>query len=218
LPGRIIIVLETTVLDRQTHQLINGAAVALHNTQRADTWRQLTLTNGKTYNILEQQQHYALTAGKTGYDTASDTFNTNIVTKSDTMRVTLYISQATLQPGTSFVLQNLYYDLDKSTIRPDAARVLDSLATVLAQHPAVRIELSSHTDSRASYTYNMQLSARRAQAAVAYLVKKGIAPGRLVARGYGETWLVNKCAKGVKCTEAEHQANRRTEVKILEQE
>jgi outer membrane protein OmpA-like peptidoglycan-associated protein len=64
----------------------------------------------------------------------------------------------------------------------------------------------------------MQLSARRARAAVAYLVKKGIAPGRLVARGYGETRLVNKCAKGVKCTEAAHQANRRTEVKILEQE
>ena len=81
----------------------------------------------------------------------------------------------------------------------------------------MKIELSSHTDSRAPDDYNMALSQRRAASAVAYLVSKGITKNRMIAKGYGETRLVNKCANGVPCSEAEHQLNRRTEVKILSQ-
>ena len=117
--------------------------------------------------------------------------------------------------GQSFVLNNIYYDLDKSNIRPDAAIELDKVYVILHDNPTLKIELSSHTDSRASDEYNMALSQRRAASAVAYLVKKGISPGRMVAKGYGETRLLNKCANGVPCTEAEHQLNRRTEITVL---
>jgi len=117
--------------------------------------------------------------------------------------------------GKSYVFNNIYYDLDKSNIRPDAAIELDKLYVILRDNPTLKIELSSHTDSRASDDYNMALSQRRAAAAVAYLVKKGIATERMVAKGYGETQLINKCANGVPCIEAEHQLNRRTEVKVL---
>jgi hypothetical protein len=74
--------------------------------------------------------------------------------------------------------------------------------------------LGSHTDSRASYEYNIELSQKRAEAAVRYITFNGINPMRITAKGYGETMLVNKCADGVPCTEPEHQANRRTEFKI----
>jgi outer membrane protein OmpA-like peptidoglycan-associated protein/tetratricopeptide (TPR) repeat protein len=121
------------------------------------------------------------------------------------------------ETGSSFVLNNIYYDLDKSNIRPDAAVELDKLVMILKEHPTMRIELSSHTDSRAPDAYNMVLSQRRAAAAVAYLVSKGIDKKRMIAKGYGETRLVNKCANEVPCSEAEHQLNRRTEVKILSQ-
>lgn len=117
--------------------------------------------------------------------------------------------------GKSYVFNNIYYDLDKSNIRPDAAAELDKLYVILRDNPTLKIELSSHTDSRASDAYNMALSQRRAASAVAYLVKKGISANRMVAKGYGETQLINKCANGVPCTEAEHQLNRRTEVKVL---
>jgi outer membrane protein OmpA-like peptidoglycan-associated protein/tetratricopeptide (TPR) repeat protein len=117
--------------------------------------------------------------------------------------------------GKKYVFNNIYYDLDKSDIRQDAAIELDKLYIILRDNPSLKIELSSHTDSRASDEYNMALSQRRAASAVAYLVKKGIATGRMVAKGYGETQLINKCANGVQCTEAEHQLNRRTEVKVL---
>ena len=117
--------------------------------------------------------------------------------------------------GKSYVFNNIYYDLDKSNIRPDAAIELDKLYVILHDNPTLKIELSSHTDSRASHNYNMALSQRRAASAVAYLVNKGIDRSRMTAKGYGDTQLLNKCAKGVPCTEAEHQLNRRTEVKVV---
>ncbi|WP_212003787.1 OmpA family protein [Chitinophaga sp. HK235] len=114
-----------------------------------------------------------------------------------------------------FKLDNIYFDLGKSDIRPDAARELDKLVTLLQENPTWEIELGAHTDSRANDAFNLALSQRRAAATVAYLVKKGINAQRLTAKGYGETKLVNRCANGIKCTEAEHLANRRTEFIIL---
>ncbi|HZY36010.1 MAG TPA: OmpA family protein [Mucilaginibacter sp.] len=118
-----------------------------------------------------------------------------------------------LRPG--FVLTTIYYDLDKSNIRPDAALEMDKLVALLKEKPDLKIELSSHTDSRASDQYNMALSQRRAAAAVEYLVQRGISASRLVAKYYGETRLVNQCADGVPCTEQEHQLNRRTEFRVI---
>lgn len=117
--------------------------------------------------------------------------------------------------GEVIVLNTIYYDLDKWNIRPDAAAELDRLALVLAAHPALRIELSSHTDSRASGAYNYELSRKRAASAVRYLVRKGIQADRLIATGYGETRLVNGCDDGARCTKEAHQQNRRTELKVL---
>jgi outer membrane protein OmpA-like peptidoglycan-associated protein/tetratricopeptide (TPR) repeat protein len=114
------------------------------------------------------------------------------------------------------VLENIYYDLDKYNIRDDAAIELDKLVDVLQDNPGIKIELSSHTDSRNTDSYNMTLSQRRAESAVNYIISKGISADRLVAKGYGESRLVNKCKDGVECTEEQHQANRRTEFKVLE--
>jgi len=86
----------------------------------------------------------------------------------------------------------------------------------MRKYPTLKIELSSHTDSRGSDAYNLNLSERRAIAAVNYIIGQGIDKRRLVARGYGETRLINKCSNGVACSDADHQANRRTEVEVLE--
>lgn len=120
-----------------------------------------------------------------------------------------------VQVGKVFVLDNIFYDLNKSDIREDAAIELDKLVLVMTENPNLKIELSSHTDSRGSDPYNMALSSRRAKEAVEYIVSKGISPDRMKAKGYGETKLINKCSNGVDCSKEEHQANRRTEVKIL---
>jgi outer membrane protein OmpA-like peptidoglycan-associated protein len=131
---------------------------------------------------------------------------------------TLTIEMEKLSTGKQFVLEDLFYDLNKYNIRPDAAIVLDKLAKILKDNPSVRIEIGSHTDSRATAEYNLKLSQNRSESVVAYLISKGIDKSRLVAKGYGESQLVNKCADGVPCTEEEHQANRRTVIEILNPE
>ena len=112
-------------------------------------------------------------------------------------------------------IEDIYYDLDKADIRPDASAELDKLVAMLTKYPDMKIEMRSHTDSRATSQYNKRLSADRAKAAINYIASKGIAKRRLRAKGYGESALVNGCADGVDCTEEQHQQNRRTEIKIL---
>ncbi len=109
----------------------------------------------------------------------------------------------------------IYFDLDKYYIRPDAAKELDKIVKVMNKCQNIKIEARSHTDSRASHAYNVTLSQNRAQSTVDYIVTRGILKDRITAKGFGETQLVNKCADGVKCTEAEHQMNRRTEFVIV---
>ena len=110
-----------------------------------------------------------------------------------------------------FKINLIYFDLDKWNIRPDAALDLAKILDVLQENPTMKIDIRSHTDSRASFTYNEKLSDRRAKSTMQWLINKGVAKDRLTAKGYGETQLVNKCADGVQCTEAEHQLNRRSQ-------
>ena len=121
----------------------------------------------------------------------------------------------------SIVLENIYYDLDKWNIRPDAARELDKLVTILIDNPEIKIELSSHTDSRAPADYNDDLSKKRARSAVDYIVSKGVDPGRITAKGYGESILIvsDEVIDGIETEEEKekaHQRNRRTEFKVTE--
>ncbi len=112
-------------------------------------------------------------------------------------------------------LDNIYYDLDKWDIRTDAQPTLNKLAETLAQNPEVKIQLSSHTDCRGIDAYNATLSQKRAESAVNYLISKGIDAARLGSKGYGESQPAVSC-DCKKCTESEHQANRRTTFKVLE--
>jgi len=112
-------------------------------------------------------------------------------------------------------IDNIYYDLDRWEIRPDAAIELNKVVQVLKNHPGIVMELGSHTDSRGRDEYNLSLSQKRARAAVQYILDKGdIDPSRIAAKGYGETSLVNSCRNGVKCSDRSHQENRRTELRI----
>ena len=225
------LVLETTVIDNATKEPIDNAALAFLNTDSDKKWDQLTNTDGKTWHEAENATPYAITATKKGYYSSIIAIDTKNAT-SDTMRVIIPLDNqsgirpkprvyrltdalTTLHEGDRFRINNIHYDFDKDNIRPDAAKILDTLIDILNQYPTMVIELSSHTDSRGSDEYNFNLADRRAKSAVAYLVRHGISRRRLVAKGYGETMLLNGCSNDVPCTEAEHQANRRTEVQIL---
>jgi outer membrane protein OmpA-like peptidoglycan-associated protein len=116
-------------------------------------------------------------------------------------------------------LNPIYFDLDKSNIRPDAAVELDKIVKIMNDNPSMVIELGSHTDCRASKSYNMSLSNRRAKSSANYIKQRITNPSRIYGKGYGESQLVNDCAcEGSvvsDCSDEEHQANRRTEFKIV---
>ncbi len=131
-------------------------------------------------------------------------------------KITLGVAEVGEELGALFDVNPIYYDLDKSNIRPDAAAELDKIVQVLKDNPGVSIELGSHTDARASASYNLKLSQRRADSAVKYIIEHGIEASRIKAKGYGETQLINGCSDGVDCSEEAHQENRRTEFKITD--
>ncbi len=117
-------------------------------------------------------------------------------------------------------LNPIYFDLDKSNIRPDAAIELDKIVVIMNENPEIKIELGSHTDCRASYSYNMRLSDRRAKSSAEYIRARITNPSRIYGKGYGESKLVNDCGcEGdvvSDCSEEEHQLNRRTEFVIVD--
>ena len=189
----------------------------------------LTGRDGKFYFRVYPEENYTLVAEKPDYFTTRATFSTEgkSVPKSElsqlvtnkTFETRVKLDQIELNK--SIVLENIYYDLDKWDIRPDAAKELDKLVALLKDNPEIKIELSSHTDSRASAEYNDELSKKRAKAAVDYIVSKGIDASRLTARGYGESQPIisdEQIAqmKTEEEKEAAYQKNRRTEFKVIE--
>lgn len=114
------------------------------------------------------------------------------------------------------IIESVTYEKGGYNLDEAGTNILDKVISVLKADNSLKIELSSHTDSQGSDQYNLQLSQKRAKAAVDYLVAKGISKDRLTAIGYGETRLLNTCGNGVECTDEQHGINRRTEFKILD--
>lgn len=129
---------------------------------------------------------------------------------------TINANLSMFEEGDVVAIENIYYDYGKCNIRADASRELDKLAIMLKRYKGMRVEIRSHTDSRATTEFNQKVSEGRSQAVKKYLIKRGISGSRLEASGYGESQLLNECADGVECTEEQHSANRRTEFKVIQ--
>jgi outer membrane protein OmpA-like peptidoglycan-associated protein len=161
---------------------------------------------GKTYRIRAEKQDYttkeqAITIsdkdGKTTLDITLEKAFCKVVVGDDL--------------GKCFGIKWIYFDFDKSNIRPEAALDLAKILDVLEEYPNMKIDIRSYTDSRGSSKYNEALSERRAKSTQNWLIKNGVSPDRLTSKGYGESKLVNKCSDGVICTDEEHLQNRRSE-------
>ncbi len=159
----------------------------------------VTLPSGKNYGIAVQRE---------GYLFHSENFN--LPADAEYQEVIKDIPLKKIEIGNAIVLKNIFFDFDKATLRPESFNELDRLVQLLNENPGIRVELSAHTDSKGSDDYNMKLSQKRAESVVNYLVGKGIAMDRLIAKGYGETQPID-----TNDTEEGRQNNRRVEFKIL---
>ena len=178
-----------------------------------------TGNDGSFSFIVYPEEEYYLVGEKENYFNSRVEFNT-LGKTADKAKLKNFITNISFEKNLilekiilnkSIVLENIYYDLDRANIRDDAALELNKLVRILIDNPKISIELSSHTDDRATVEYNLDLSQRRAESAVNYIISKGISKNRLIAKGYGESELIIKNAT----SEEEHQINRRTEFKVI---
>ncbi len=202
-------------VNRKTNEPVAGVEVTLLNTATLAEEKAVTDANGAFFFQLAQQSDYTITGQKEGVFTSVKSASTMGLDRSTDLYVQLTLNVDIIEIGKEIALEDIYFDLNKANIRPDAAKVLDNVVAFMERSPRLEIELTSHTDSRSPDAYNLDLSQRRADSTMRYLVEKGIAPERMTAKGYGETQLTNRCADGVPCSEAEHQQNRRTAFRVL---
>ncbi len=210
--------LQGIAVDKATQLPLEGVKVELLNISTNKLTEIVTGPDGEFKFKLPEESDFSIVGSKDSYFTNTETVSTKGKRISENMFVKLKIEFEKIIINKPIVLENIYYDLDKSDIRPDAAAGLDKLVVIMNDNPGIRIELSSHTDSRSDDHYNDVLSQKRADAAVKYIVAHAVSADRIIAKGYGEHQLINKCANGVECTEEEHQQNRRTEFKVLSME
>jgi peptidoglycan-associated lipoprotein len=207
--------LQGVTVNKATQEPVEGVVVELKNETSGTIEKATSGKDGSFTFKLNSHSDYTVTGHKDEYFTNSEAVTTVGKVKSENMYVKLKLEMEEIVINKPIVLENIYYDFDKWNIRNDAKPGLDKLVQIMKDNPAITIELGSHTDSRADDRYNDRLSQKRAESAVKYIVSNGISRDRISAKGYGETQLVNRCKNGVKCSEAEHQANRRTEFKVV---
>lgn len=204
------------VLSDDTDEPVSGAIISVENNTNGTQHNVVANRNGEYTVALKAYEKYTLNASHKGYlPSESKVFEKNQYDpeKNPTVEHDMYLTK--VKVNEAIRLNNVHYDLNKATIRPDARPELDRLVKYLKDNPTIRVEMSSHTDSRGSAAYNQRLSKQRADAVKAYLVQNGIEASRIISVGYGETKLLNKCKDGVQCSDEEHQVNRRTEMKVI---
>ncbi len=211
------------ITDKETGEILAQAKVSLFD-------EKFQLLNESTSNELGEYKFdvicgkkYYVRAEKSDYESTEK--NIVIPSISGTSQLPLALEKRIKPIGVGTDLAKtlnipiIYFDLDKSFIRKDAAFELEKVLAVLQQYPKMKIDIRSHTDCRQTIKYNIALSNRRAKSTIAWLIKNGIEASRLTGRGYGETQLVNNCecepTNKSDCTEDQHQLNRRSEFIVV---
>ena len=211
-------VVKGIVTEKYSGRLLPGSLVVLQDEKGKELNRKITDDNATFSFEVACNKSFKLIGTKENYSKDTAIF---FSTEGEDLIVPLQLvsEEFVSERGKCLIKINpIYFDFDKSDIRPDAEIELNKVVEVMRKYPDIIIEGGSHTDSRGTFKYNKALSARRANSTVQYIIAQGIDPNRISAKGYGETQLVNGCADGVNCSEKEHQFNRRTEFVIVNYE
>lgn len=199
--------------NKQTKKRLADADVVIYSSKNTIVAKQKSGPDGSFSFKLPFTNLSNLKASKDGFYPDTAAVSKNAFSNDRKLNVALYLDPL-FEKGKTFKLENIHYDFDKFNIRKDAEYILNGLLKIMHENPTLTIELASHTDSRGNDEYNMNLSQNRAQAAVDYLVSRGISRSRMEAKGYGESRLIYG-KDGATITETQHQANRRTEFTVL---
>lgn len=188
---------------------VNVRAIDVVNGKEKKTT--VSRTDGRFWVVLDPTIEQMLIGSKQGYFAARAELPLPEDFKGDT---TVQVELPMVPYEIGALVKIIYFDYDKSDITKIASKDLYEIIYFLEDNPEASVDLASHTDSRGGDKYNKDLSQSRSDAAVGYIVNRGIENARILAKGYGEKQLVNKCGDGVNCDETEHALNRRTEIRV----
>lgn len=207
-------ILKGNVVECNTSDGIQGVDIMLKDKIKAGQKNTLSDVEGDFVFHLRQTSTFLLNGKKDGYYSNEVEISTNSYSRDTTLFIDF---EMCVDPcGKAIKLDNINFDLDKAEILPQAIPDLQRIVKLMKNNPNTTVEMSSHTDSQGSDSYNQDLSQRRADATVNYIASQGISRSRLIARGAGESELKNtKCGNDVPCTDDEHRVNRRTEFKVV---
>ncbi len=194
---------------------IAGINVTLENKDLAVKKSTMTDAQGNFLLQLPETGTYELYGRKESYFSQIEKVTGGDYNRDKNLFVKLEMCAEKVDCGKGLGLKNILFDLDKYIIKDIAKPELNRLVRFMQDNPTVKVEVGSHTDCRSSHKYNETLSQNRANASVDYVVSQGIDRSRITGKGYGETVLLNECADGVNCSEAQHSINRRTEMKVI---
>ncbi|MCC5921153.1 MAG: OmpA family protein [Cyclobacteriaceae bacterium] len=197
------------VADALTAEAVNAKMVLIDNETGELVSESYTGEDGEFLVVMPSGKNYGLTLENEDYLFHSENFN--IPASSNYQQISKRIEMMVLKVGSKVVLNNIFFDTNEATLRPESGPELERLRNLLEEVPRIKIEISGHTDNVGAAQYNLQLSERRAQAVKEYLVVNGIAEERLIAKGYGMEKPIadNRTVEG-------RQENRRTEFEIIE--
>ena len=206
---------EGIVTDLKTKEILPNTTILLLDENRKEVTQLITDENANYSFEIDCNKKYYIRAQKEEFETTEkpvipSTKNEKIVVNLELERV-IFPFEIGTDLAKLFDISLIFFDLDKSNIRPDAAKDIQKVIEVMKEYPKIHVDIRSHTDSRQTHKYNEALSDRRAKSTMAFMIESGIEPERLTAQGFGENELVNECADGVYCSEEEHQKNRRSE-------
>lgn len=181
----IRIALEGYVYDIETEEILANANLKFKDIDfKFEDFTIQTDENGYYYRELDQNQEIFIKASMSGYFADANSVSTKPITSTTTLIQDFYLRPI---PKEEIEIEGIEYDFDKATLRPESKEILDKLYDFLNINSNLVVEINSHTDNRGSDSYNMNLSKRRAQSCVDYLIRKGIPKERMTAKGYGES-------------------------------
>lgn len=199
--------IKAIIKDAKTKQLLNANYSIVDLETKNEIYKGNAI-GGTFFVNIEANKNYALSVQKQAYLFYSQ--NINLVATSSTKPYEVEVLLEPISVNNKIVLNNVFFDFDKSDLKTESFVELDKLVDLLQINPTIKIEISGHTDNKGDDKYNQTLSQKRAESVVNYLVQKGIVKTRLVAKGYGETQPI-----APNDTEENQAKNRRTEVKVL---
>ena len=207
--GPKLTLLKGIVTDAQSGLPIEASLEITDNNSREKiTVIKSNAESGKYLISLSAGHNYGINVNASGYLFYS--VNVSMPDTADYNELTKNIALEKLEVGSLVTLNNIFYDFDKATLRSESISELNKLFTLINNNPGIQVEIGSHTDNRGSEEYNLLLSQSRAQSVIDYLIKQGISPQCLIAKGYGKSRPIAD-----NNTEEGRQLNRRTEFKIL---